>query len=184
MRQSIHDSAEEISGSVDRGIRMRAPLATDGSQVHELIARCEPLDRNSLYCNLLQCTDFADTSILAERNGNIVGWISAYRLPDDSSMLFIWQVAVAPEARGTGLGRSMVLSLLDRVSATGVDRLRTTITADNKASMALFSAVARALNAPKNCQPWFDEDSHFDGGHESEYMISIGPFSKSPNATH
>ncbi|MBD4807723.1 diaminobutyrate acetyltransferase, partial [Xanthomonas citri pv. citri] len=37
----------------------RTPAVTDGPSVTELIAQCLPLDPNSAYCNLLQCTHFA-----------------------------------------------------------------------------------------------------------------------------
>merc|ERR1712169_164475 len=59
----------------------RKPVSTDGSDVFALVERCKPLDVNSMYCNLLQCSHFADTAIVAERGGQMVGFISGYRLP-------------------------------------------------------------------------------------------------------
>src|SRR3546814_9922998 len=53
----------------------RNPVAEDAQAIHDLIAACPPLDTNSLYCNLLQCTHFAETCVLAERDGEISGWI-------------------------------------------------------------------------------------------------------------
>ena len=53
----------------------RKPVATDGPVISGLIAACPPLDPNSAYCNLLQCTDFADSCIIAERGGEVVGWV-------------------------------------------------------------------------------------------------------------
>src|SRR5690554_7602315 len=50
-------------------ISLRKPTVTDGSAVHALIARCAPLDTNSMYCNLLQCFHFAGTAVVAEMNG-------------------------------------------------------------------------------------------------------------------
>jgi L-2,4-diaminobutyric acid acetyltransferase len=84
-------------------VLLRKPDATDGIRVADLVAICPPLNRNSLYCNLLQCTDFSDTCILAEKNGKAVGWISGYRPPNEPATLFIWQVAVHERARGLGL---------------------------------------------------------------------------------
>src|SRR3546814_7090005 len=49
----------------------RNPVAEDAQAIHDLIAACPPLDTNSLYCNLLQCTHFAETCVLAERDGEI-----------------------------------------------------------------------------------------------------------------
>ncbi len=81
----------------------RVPTRSDGTRVHELIAQCSPLDENSAYCNFLQSTHFKNTCVLAERNGEIVGFISAYRKPDKPKELFIWQVAVHESVRGKGL---------------------------------------------------------------------------------
>src|SRR5690606_15070663 len=55
--------------------------ATDGSDVYKLISCCQPLDTNSMYCNLMQCSHFAQTVVAAEMNGELVGFISGYRLP-------------------------------------------------------------------------------------------------------
>jgi L-2,4-diaminobutyric acid acetyltransferase len=90
----------------EAGVLLRRPDATDGIRVSDLVASCPPLDRNSLYCNLLQCTDFSDTCVLAERNGEAIGWISGYRPPNDPATLFVWQVAVHERARGLGLARN------------------------------------------------------------------------------
>ena len=89
-----------------------------------LIQACKPLDENSIYCNLIQCDHFADTCILAELDGTPVGWISGYLLPDATDTLFIWQVAVAEEARGLGLASQMLDRLLRRADMAGVLRLK------------------------------------------------------------
>ena len=47
-------------------VTLRKPESTDGYALNSLVERCKPLDTNSVYCNLLQCSDFADTSIAAE----------------------------------------------------------------------------------------------------------------------
>lgn len=153
----------------------RKPKATDGVRVHELVAACPPLDENSLYCNLLQCTDFADTCILAEQGRDLVGWISGYRPPGEPGTLFVWQVAVHERARGTGLAGKLLMALLERPAAQPIRFIKTTVTPDNDASRALFSSVARRSNAPIREQTGFDKDTHFLGRHDSERLIVIGP---------
>src|SRR3546814_15402672 len=95
------------------------PKAEDGAAISKLIAACPPLDRNSAYCNLLQCSHFADTCIVAERDGYIAGWISGYRPPSEPDRFFIWQVAVSETARGAGLAGRMIDMLLARPAAAG-----------------------------------------------------------------
>lgn len=140
-----------------------------------LIAASPPLDVNSAYCNLLQCTDFAGTCVLAEREGRPVGWVSAYRPPATPECLFIWQVAVAAEARGEGLAGKMLDALLARPAAAGATALTTTITPDNAASWALFEAFARRHGARLERAPRFERDAHFAGAHETEWQARIAP---------
>jgi L-2,4-diaminobutyric acid acetyltransferase len=148
-----------------------------------LIRECPPLDRNSMYCNLLQCTDFADTCIVAELGGRVVGWISGYRPPDDDGALFIWQVAVHEQARGMGLAKKMLNGLLRRSDCEDVDYLKTTVTEDNAPSRALFRSFADHRDAALEESAGFDEALHFAGRHDSERLITIGPFPGKPPAS-
>ncbi len=150
-------------------------MATDGPAITALIAACPPLDGNSAYCNLLQCSDFADTCIVAEHAGAIVGWVSGYRSPAARENFFIWQVAVAPDARGQGLAQRMIDALLARPAAASAVYLTTTITNDNRASWALFEGLARVWQAPFTKSVRFDQDIHFAGAHATEWQVRIGP---------
>ncbi|MCF8707995.1 diaminobutyrate acetyltransferase [Rhizorhapis sp. SPR117] len=152
------------------------PRAEDGPAVTSLIVDCPPLDPNSAYCNLLQCSHFADTCIVAERNGRLLGWISGYRPPSNPSRFFVWQVAVSAAARGEGLAGRMLDALLARPSLRGVSHLITTVTQDNEASWALFRGFARRQNAPFAKAPLFDRDIHFADKHDTEWQAEIGPF--------
>src|SRR3546814_19861271 len=91
-------------------MQFRKPLAADGPAITALIAACPPLDRNSRYCNLLQCDHFADHCVIAEKAGRIVGWVSGYRPPSDPAAFFVWEVAVPTEGRGPHPPRRMVVS--------------------------------------------------------------------------
>ncbi len=156
--------------------RFRNPLPEDGASVHNLVAHCPPLDGNSLYCNLLQCTHFAGTSVAAELDGELCGFVSGYLIPDRPDTLFVWQVAVAESARGMRLASQMLREILSRPGLCGVSYLETTITADNRASWALFHGLARDL-AAECCETiMFDRDRHFRGQHDSETLLRIGPF--------
>lgn len=154
----------------------RVPTGEDARSVAALIAACPPLDANSLYCNLLQCTHFAGTSVLAERGGVLSGWISGYRPPDQPEALFVWQVAVHERARGCGLGVAMIEALLERAELAGARWLKTSVTPSNEASRRMFAKFARSRGAEMTIRPWFDQAAHFGGRHESEELISIGPF--------
>ncbi len=152
---------------------LREPTAEDGADIWELVRACKPLDENSMYCNLIQCDHFRDTCMVAEVNGEIVGWISAYVLPYDPETLFVWQVAVAESARGTGLGTLMLGALLDRKACSGVRRLQTTITSDNEGSWALFRKLAEQRGTDLEAQAYFTQSLHFRDRHSTEHMVTI-----------
>ncbi|HEY9266146.1 MAG TPA: diaminobutyrate acetyltransferase, partial [Mycobacterium sp.] len=83
--------------------------------MHRLVAETEVLDLNSTYAYLLLATDFADTSVVAERDGELCGLITGYHPPSRPEVLFVWQVAVAESARGSGLAGAMLDTLTRRV---------------------------------------------------------------------
>lgn len=156
-----------------QGVSLRKPRAGDGSDVWALVRACKPLDENSMYCNLIQCDHFADTCILAEKDGAAVGWISGYLRPDAPETLFVWQVAVHAQARGLGLAGRMLDALLSRDDMACVHTLQTTITADNDASWGLFRSLAERHGGVLSDAPHFREDDHFDGAHATEHMVTI-----------
>ena len=157
-------------------VLLRRPVSEDGAAVHQLIGNCPPLDTNSLYCNLLQASHFSATSVAAELDGALAGFISGYIVPERPDTLFIWQVAVAEQGRGMGLAGRMLQEILTRPACAEVSYLETTITPDNDASWALFRSLARKLEANCADSVMFDRERHFKGQHDSEMLLRIGPF--------
>ena len=164
----------------DQSLNLRMPTDEDGPRVSALIASSPPLDTNSAYCNLLQCSDFAETCIVAERDARLLGWISAYRPPATPERLFIWQVAIDPAARGEGLATRMLDALLERPAVAGATTLTTTITEGNTASWALFEAFARRHGASLSRTLRFERDAHFAGAHDTEWEARIVPLPSIP----
>lgn len=162
-----------------KDLRFRAPESSDGARVNSLIASCPPLDTNSMYCNLLQCAHFAETSVAVTCEDELVGFISGYLIPDRPNTLFVWQVAVSEQARGLGLAGRMVQHILERPVCKAVTHIETTITEANDASWGLFEGVARRLKTELKRSVQFDREQHFDGSHDSELLARIGPFQRS-----
>ncbi len=175
----IQDASGETSTpSGAKPVEMRAPEGEDGPQIHRLIANCPPLDTNSLYANLIQATQFASTCVVAECNGEIVGWVSGHIQPDAQDRYFLWQVAVDSSMRGQNLAKRMIRHILEREALAHVRYMNTTITPDNAASWRLFRSVAEDLGAAFHDRPHFLEDTHFGGQHATEHMVTIGPFNR------
>lgn len=164
-----------------KNILLRLPVLEDGMAVFELIGKSPPLDTNSSYCNLLQCSHFANTSVAAEIEGEIIGFISGYPIPNRPDTLFIWQVAVAEQARGIGLASRMISHILARSSCAGIIFVETSITQDNTASWALFKSFAKTHSIELQSSAWMDKEIHFAGQHNSEALVRIGPLVSTVN---
>lgn len=155
-------------------------MASEGSSLWRLVQDTKLLEPNSAYAYLLLCRDFADTCLVAEQAGQIVGCVTAYRPPPRPEALFVWQIGVHPRVQGQGIGRQLLLELLRRPAAADAQYLEATIGVSNEASQRLFRGVARALACPCEVRPWFDEE-HFpppapgDRRHEAEPLFRIGP---------
>ncbi|MDA3962727.1 MAG: diaminobutyrate acetyltransferase [Planctomycetota bacterium] len=158
--------------SSDHNVTLRPPRAEDGQALHGLIAACPPLDCNSVYAYHLMARHFAATSVVAEQHDQIIGAITGYRLPDDPTVLFVWQVAVAEAGRGQGLGTRMLTDLIARCS--GVSHMHTTIGPDNAASRRSFEKLAGQLGAPWSYHPFLTA-AECGVGHEAEDLLVIGP---------
>ncbi|MDT8428855.1 MAG: diaminobutyrate acetyltransferase [Pseudomonadales bacterium] len=152
------------------------PTDTDGAALHNLIRSSAFLDDNSLYCYLLLCTHFAETSVVARLEGKVAAVVTAYVPPQQPDTLFIWQVAVAKIAQRRGLAKTMIHEILGREALANVRWIETTVTRDNKASRALFNALARDLGCELTESMMFDRKKHFRNLHDSEYQLKIGPF--------
>ena len=127
------------------------------------------------------CRDFGATSVVAESNGTLVGFITGYVRQDAPDTLFVWQVAVDASQRGKGVGVSMLHRLLDDLASRGVTRLETTVSPDNPASIAMFTKLARQREVPITKQTLF-EAGDFPDAHEAEDLYIVGPVTERKDA--
>jgi aminoglycoside 3-N-acetyltransferase I len=77
-------------------------------------------------------------AVAAFRDGQIVGGLTAHALPmtaSESSVVFIYDIAVLPDHQRQGVGRHLLVSLRDAAAAVGIEELF--VPADNEDSHAL-----------------------------------------------
>jgi len=161
-----------------QSIKLRTPTSEDGAPVHNLIRKSAFLDDNSLYCYLVICTHFSQTSIVATMGEDIVGLVTAYIPPEQPDTVFVWQVAVDTVAQKQGLAGRMLNAILDSKACSTVRFMETTVTSDNDASRAMFASLARRNNCSINESVMFDRQAHFLNLHDTEYKLRIGPLGK------
>lgn len=129
-------------------VDIRVATAADGREVEELVRRCGTLDTNSAYAYVMFCDLFGDTCVVARGDdGRLVGFVTGFVPPRDPTRLFLWQVGVDPRCRGRGLARTLVREFVASARTERTTHLVTTVSPDNRASLALFESFARALGS-------------------------------------
>jgi L-2,4-diaminobutyric acid acetyltransferase len=157
-------------------IVFRHPEIRDGLSIWRLIQEAGTLDLNSTYAYLMVCRDFSETCIVAEHDGHVVGFVTGYRPPRKQDTVFVWQIGVAPNARGRRLASEVLDRLIASEACKGVRYLDTNVTPSNEASRALFGSLARRLNAPIEELEGFESSLFPEPSHEPERLLRIGPF--------
>ena len=167
----------------DDDICLRQPTLEDGSRLHAFVRELYPLAQNSIYCNILQCTHFAPTCVLAERAGEIVGFVTGYLHPEKINTYFLWQIGVHERGRGRRLPRRMIQTVLARDICASVTALEATVSADNAASQAMFASLARAEGAECEIEHDYIAAHHFgqENAH-AEALFRIAPLSTPKHA--
>lgn len=156
---------------------LRQPSPADGAAIHALIQACPPLDVNSAYAYLLLSHHFADTCVVVQGPGQLLGYLSGYVPPGQPDTFFVWQVAVHAQGRGQGLGQRMLNHVLQRPAARHTQFVETTVSPSNGPSRAMFHRLAVTLGTTLQEFPLFTKDMFGKGTeHEDEKLLRIGPF--------
>ena len=157
-------------------IILRTPTASDGAALWQLVKATGELEPNTAYCYLLLATDFADTCLVAEAAGQIVGAVIGYRPPREPDAAFVWQVGVLPDYRGLGLGLRMLTAWRDLPANRNCRWVTATVADANPASQSLFQRLAHSAGVECTVNPHFTADL-FPVAHPPEPLHRIGPFS-------
>jgi L-2,4-diaminobutyric acid acetyltransferase len=155
-------------------VAFRSPKVSDGVRLWEIARDSKVLDLNSSYAYVLWCQDYAQTSVVAEVDGEVVGFVTGYLRPQLPDVVMVWQVAVDADQRGLGLAGKMLSQLMDRLEPRGITTLHTTISPDNTASQALFQGLAdrRAMSIRR--EDLFSAND-FPDDHEQEDLYIVAP---------
>ena len=158
-------------------VLIRHTRPDDGQKIWRLIRDISVLDLNSVYCYLLLSQHFSKTCLVAEDGNTLAGFIAAYKVPENETTLFIWQIGVAENARNSGLAKKLIMELLQSDYCKLINRIQATVSPSNTASLALFKSLARDLNTTLTQNDFFDSalfpaNQH----HEKEMLLTVGQF--------
>ena len=153
-------------------ITVRAPCLKDGGKLMELVHAAGTLDVNSCYLYYLLADHFSSTCAYAEAEGEPAGFVTAYRLPDEPTCLFVWQITVSPAFRGCGIGQKLLVDLAGRPWFREIQRVCCTISPSNEASRRLFAKWGESLGGHWHETPYLRAED-LGATHEDEPMLTI-----------
>ncbi|SFF01995.1 diaminobutyrate acetyltransferase [Alteribacillus iranensis] len=168
---------ETDTGNATATLTFEKPTAEDGAAMWELVKN-STLDLNSSYKYIMMCEFFSETCVVAKENGKLVGFVTAFILPEKQDTVFVWQIGVDESQRGKGMGSRLLNALVERTKSADVKYLEATVTPSNAASQALFKKLARTHETDCEVSECFAEDLFPGEGHEAELTFRIGPFDK------
>lgn len=91
---------------------------------------------------------FHATSLVAEEEGALAGFLVGFHSPSQADEAYIHFVGVAPSARGTGLARSLYEEFFAAAVAAGRRRVRAVTSPVNTGSIAFHRALGFAVSGP------------------------------------
>ncbi len=157
-----------------RKATFRTPRPEDAFAVWQLVADTPGLDTNSPYHYVLWFRDFADCSLLAVIDDQIVGFLTGYRRPDEPDTYFVWQTAVSRRHGVPFLGVKLFEAAADRQVARGARYIEATVSAENKAILMVLGQYARRRSAEVTDRVLFP-GGWLGAGHHDEVLHRIGP---------
>lgn len=169
----MNDDSTPVQGD----IALTHPTAADGADLYRIARDSRTLDLNSSYSYVLWCNDFGESSVVARSNGEVVGFITGYRRPTQT--LMIWQVAVDARFRRRGLGLTMLEWLADAAARYEPRELivETTVAPGNTASRAMFAKFAERRAMELEELPGFGAEL-FPDDHEPEPLLRMTPVAR------
>jgi len=159
------------------GLTFRPARKDDGAALWELVRSAGTLELNSAYFYLLFATDFGDTCLVAEHDNKMVGAVIGYRPPKDASAAFVWQIGLAPDRQGKGLGTKLLAAWLELPANKDATWVTATVAEDNTASQRLFEGFARKSGVACDITEHFTSQL-FPHEHSPEQLFRIGPIDR------
>jgi len=120
---------------------------SDASAMHAFVEGLPPLTAHTAYTYWSLCRYSSDTCFVAEMNGFLVGLVTAIVSTAKPITLFIWQLGVARDCRGSGLSDRLLDRIAQAARRVGAERLEFTIERKNPASRKAFERLAKRLGA-------------------------------------
>ena len=94
-------------------------------------------------------THFRGTSFVAERNGDLTGFLVGFLSQSDPEAAYVHFVGVSPSERGSGLGRELYERFFEAARAAGRTRVSCVTSTANTRSVAFHTAIGFEPSEPQ-----------------------------------
>ncbi|MBA8823984.1 L-2,4-diaminobutyric acid acetyltransferase [Saccharopolyspora lacisalsi] len=152
----------------------RVPTPDDGLPVWEMVDKDRRLDTNSPYYYTMWFRDFAQESLVATIDEEVVGFLNGYRRPEAPDTYVVWQEAVKPRHGVPDLGVNLFKHAAEQQIAKGANFVEATVSANNKPIIMVLRRFAKARSAKIENSVLFPA-SYFPEEHHDEILYRIGP---------
>jgi len=105
------------------------------------VSGCPPLEAYPQHVYRILLRHFGTCTFVAEREGRILGFVMGLASHRRPGTYFLWQIGVAPDQQGTGLGKRLLRHIEAELVELGLERIDVTIDPLNDPSRRLFEAA-------------------------------------------
>jgi L-2,4-diaminobutyric acid acetyltransferase len=154
-------------------LSFRPPRVDDAAAIWQAAPQ-RGIERDSCYAYLLLCSHFADTGVVAELDGGVVGFALGYRPPIRPDQAFVWQLGVTAGHDLSELGARLLDEYLSRRASFDARFLCMTCSPDDAPLRELFQQFARRRGTRCAVGPCYPS-SLFATAHPDEQLLSVGP---------
>ena len=92
---------------------------------------------------------FRDTSFVAERDGELAGFLAGFLSQSDPEAAYVHFVGVSPEERGSGLGRALYQRFFEVARGHGRRTVSCVTSPANAGSLEFHQAIGFELSPPQ-----------------------------------
>jgi ribosomal protein S18 acetylase RimI-like enzyme len=130
-------------------MRIRRPGPGDHARVVAALGEWMPGARAEELLPRLYLTHFADTSLVADADdGSLAGFVVAFESQATPGLGYVHFVWVAPEHRGSGVGRALYEEVFDLLRARGCHMVEAVTRPTNHGSLAFHERLGFVRDDP------------------------------------
>lgn len=123
-------------------MKVREVKPDEFPKVIELVRKCKPLEVYPSHLYKIMFRYFRDFCIIAEDEGQAIGFVMGFSAQNPDKTCFLWQIGVDPEIQSKGVGEKVARYFEEKVKNLGYSRIELTVDIDNIPPQRLFEKLS------------------------------------------